>query len=103
MPSIVRRGDLLLAIGTGGASPALSKKLRVQLEETFGPEWAEVLRILREVRAATSASLPSFQERAARWASALDLEEAAALVREGRSEELRERLTTRLVDGVTTP
>ena len=36
-------GELLLAIGTGGASPALSKKVRAQLEDTYGPEWAEVL------------------------------------------------------------
>jgi len=100
MPSIVRRGDLLLAIGTGGASPALSKKVRAQLEGTYGPEWAEVLLILREVRAATSASLPTFDERAARWASALDLDEAAELVREGRSDELRTRLTARLLGGV---
>jgi len=100
MPSVVRRGELVLAIGTGGASPALSKKVRVQLEGTYGPEWAEVLVVLREVREATFASLPSFQERAARWAAALDLDEAASLVREGRADELRTRLTSRLLDGV---
>ena len=100
MPSVVRRGELVLAIGTGGASPALSKKVRVQLEQVYGPEWAEVLVVLREVREATFASLPSFQERAARWAAALDLDEAAALVREGRADELRTRLTSRLLDGV---
>lgn len=101
MPSIVRRGELLIAIGTGGASPALSKKLRAQLESEFGPEWAEVLRVLREVRVATLASLPDLGERSRRWARALDLAEAAELVREGRPDELRERLTRRLRDGVT--
>jgi siroheme synthase-like protein len=98
MPSVVRRGELVLAIGTGGASPALSKKLRVQLEADYGPEWAEVLVVLREVREATFAALPSFEERAVRWAAALDLEEAAELVREGRAEDLRARLLTRLLD-----
>jgi siroheme synthase-like protein len=103
MPSVVRRGELVMAIGTGGASPALSKKLRAQLEGEFGPEWAEVLRVLREVRGATLAALPELGERAARWAAALDLAEAAELVRAGRGEELRARLTTRLLDGVRSP
>lgn len=98
MPSIVRRGELVMAIGTGGASPALSKKLRAQLEGEYGPEWAEVLVVLREVRQATLASLPSFEERARRWAEALDLDEAVSLVREGRADDLRARLTTRLLD-----
>jgi precorrin-2 dehydrogenase/sirohydrochlorin ferrochelatase len=102
MPSIVRRGELILAIGTGGASPALSKKLRRRLEEEFGPEWSEVLRVLREVREATMPALPDFAERARRWSEALDLDEAAALVAEARSEELRERLTARLLAAVTT-
>jgi siroheme synthase-like protein len=103
MPSVVRRGELVLAIGTGGASPALSKKLRAQLEREYGPEWAEVLVVLRQVREATFARIPSFEERAARWATALDLDEAAALVRAGRAEELRARLTYRLLDEAPAP
>ena len=95
-PSVVRRGELLLAIGTGGASPALAKKIRAELEERYGPEWAEVATILREVREETMPSLPSFRERAERWASALDPDEAAALVREGRGAELRSLLVERL-------
>jgi siroheme synthase-like protein len=96
-PSIVRRGELLLAIGTGGASPALSRRLRERLERSFGPEWAEALQVLREVREETKPSLPSFRERADRWRAALDPDEAAGLVREGRGDELRVRLLERLV------
>jgi siroheme synthase-like protein len=96
-PGVVRRGELLLAIGTGGASPALARRIRERLEMSYGPEWAEVLQVLREVREETKPSLPSFRERAERWHAALDPDEAAALVREGRSEELRRRLTERLL------
>jgi uroporphyrin-III C-methyltransferase/precorrin-2 dehydrogenase/sirohydrochlorin ferrochelatase len=96
-PSIVRRGELALAISTGGASPALAKKLRLQLSATFGEEWAEVLSILREVRGSTLPFLPDIAERASRWAAALDTAEAAALVREGRADDLRERLVRRLL------
>jgi precorrin-2 dehydrogenase/sirohydrochlorin ferrochelatase len=99
-PAIVRRGELLLAIGTGGASPALAKKMRRRLETQYGAEWAEVLRVLREVREETSPLLPDFRTRSRRWAEALDPEEAAELVRAGDVEELRARLRARLLDGV---
>ena len=94
----MRRGDLILAVGTGGASPALAKQLRARLSATYGPEWAEVVRVLREVRAATMPQLPDFTERARRWSEALDLDEAAAMVRAGRAEELRARLVARLLN-----
>ncbi|MDP9185652.1 MAG: bifunctional precorrin-2 dehydrogenase/sirohydrochlorin ferrochelatase [Actinomycetota bacterium] len=99
MPAIVRRGELLLAIGTGGASPTLARKMRVKLETEYGPEWAEVLRVLREVRQETLPLLPDLQERAQRWRDALDPDEAAALVRSGDADELRGRLVARLLDG----
>jgi siroheme synthase-like protein len=101
-PAIVRRGDLLLAIGTGGASPALSKKLRERLQDGFGPEWAEVLRVLREVREETLPLLPDLRDRSRRWQAALDPDEAAELIRAGEAGELRSRLRARLLDGVTT-
>lgn len=97
-PSVVRRGELLLAVGTGGASPALAKRIRLELEQRYGPEWAEVVEIFRKVRDETRPSLPSFRERAERWSAALDPDEAAALVREGRGDELRSLLVDRLLD-----
>jgi precorrin-2 dehydrogenase/sirohydrochlorin ferrochelatase len=96
-PSIVRRGELVLAIATGGASPALAKKLRARLSAVYGEEWSEVLAVLRAVRTETMPSLPDFSTRARRWADALDLDEAAALVREGRNDELAARLRERLL------
>jgi len=100
-PAIVRRGDLLIAIGTSGASPALSKRLRERLQDEFGPEWAEVLRVLREVREETTPLLPDLRDRARRWREALDPDEAAGLIRAGEAEELRARLRGRLLEGVT--
>ena len=50
VPSLVRRGDLTVAISTGGASPALAKRLREELEQTIGPEYEEFLEILKETR-----------------------------------------------------
>lgn len=42
-PSVVRRGDLLLTVSTGGRSPGLAARIRRYLERTFGPEWGERL------------------------------------------------------------
>ncbi len=39
-PSVVRRGDLLLTVSTGGTSPGLAARIRRQLAQSFGPEWA---------------------------------------------------------------
>ena len=37
----IRRGDLLLTVSTGGASPGLAARLRARLADEFGPEWSE--------------------------------------------------------------
>jgi len=96
-PAIVRRGDLVLAIGTGGASPAAARLIRERLEAAFGEDWAEILRIVGRVRRETLADLPDFGVRARRWHEALDLDEAAVLVRAGRGDELAARLRARLL------
>jgi siroheme synthase-like protein len=96
-PALVRRGELVVAIGTGGASPALARKLREELGERFGPHWTELVTVLREVRSLVSPLLPDIEERSRRWQAALDLAEAERLVREGRAHELREGLIRRLV------
>ena len=96
-PAVVRRGDLVLAISTGGRSPALARKLREELEDRFGPEWADVVDVLLEVRQETLALLPDLPERSRRWSGALDLEEAATLVASGRRDELKASLLGRLL------
>lgn len=50
LPSIVNRGDLTISISTSGKSPAFAKKLRIELEEQFGSEYAELLRLMGAIR-----------------------------------------------------
>jgi len=50
VPAIVRRGDLAIAISTGGRSPILASRIRRQLEGEFGPEYATALRVLGSIR-----------------------------------------------------
>jgi siroheme synthase-like protein len=55
-PAVVRRGDLQIAISTNGQSPALSQKLRQQLERQFGPGYAQWVAQLGETRKLVLAS-----------------------------------------------
>lgn len=50
LPSVVRRGDLQVAISTGGRSPALSAWLRERFEDELGPEYEALLEVLAEER-----------------------------------------------------
>jgi precorrin-2 dehydrogenase/sirohydrochlorin ferrochelatase len=49
-PSIVRRGDLQIAVSTAGQSPSLAQKIRQQLEKQFGPAYAAWVAQLGETR-----------------------------------------------------
>ncbi len=50
LPSVVSRGDLVIAISTSGKSPAFAKKLRKDLEKEFGMEYAEFLKLMGAIR-----------------------------------------------------
>ena len=50
LPSVVDRGDLILAISTSGSSPAMAKKIRQELEDSFGPEYALFLILMGNIR-----------------------------------------------------
>ncbi|HTP66060.1 MAG TPA: bifunctional precorrin-2 dehydrogenase/sirohydrochlorin ferrochelatase [Geobacteraceae bacterium] len=49
-PALLSRGDLQIAISTGGKSPALAAKIRRELGRMYGREFAELIKILGKVR-----------------------------------------------------
>lgn len=94
MPSVVRRGGLLLAAATG--APALTRCVRQRLEDVFGEDWGALAALLAdlradpEVRAALGRLDPA--ERQARWRAVVaaltqpvraDAERARALLLRG--------------------
>jgi siroheme synthase-like protein len=83
-PATFRRGDLQVAITTGGAAPALAVRLRERLERELGAEIAEFLVLARRLRAPLATAVPDFTERRRRWYALVD-SEALALLRRGES------------------
>jgi siroheme synthase-like protein len=93
--SVVRRGDLVVAISTGGAAPALAVRLRERLERTLGPEYGELVDLLAELRALLTERVPDFAERRALWYELVD-SAALADLRAGRRARARGRLYARI-------
>lgn len=50
VPAKVRRGELLITISTGGGSPAISRMVRMELEEQFGPEYGVLIFLFSLIR-----------------------------------------------------
>jgi precorrin-2 dehydrogenase/sirohydrochlorin ferrochelatase len=97
VPSVVRRGELTLSIATGGKAPALAKMLRRKLSEQFGPEYAEVVELIGDVRREAQAQRRQvdFDTWVARWEQGLE-SDIVGLVRAGRRQEARARLLAAL-------
>jgi precorrin-2 dehydrogenase / sirohydrochlorin ferrochelatase len=50
LPSLIKQGDLLIAISTGGKSPAIARKLREEMEQLFGTEYQTLLEVMGQLR-----------------------------------------------------
>lgn len=63
VPSVLNRGLLTIAVSTGGASPALAKAIKKELEGLYGPEFSKLLRILKGIRSRAMKEIPDRKER----------------------------------------
>lgn len=53
IPATVRQGELLISISTGGGSPALAASIRKELEQHYGPEYGDLVKLLTAIRQLT--------------------------------------------------
>src|SRR3954462_2465541 len=63
LPAIVRTGPLAIAISTAGASPALAKRMKAEIAQQFGEEYARLAVMLNDVRGWAKGTLPTYQDR----------------------------------------
>jgi precorrin-2 dehydrogenase / sirohydrochlorin ferrochelatase len=89
LPSVVRRGPIMVTISTGGYSPALSTWLRSHVEQELGPEYEILVDLLAEARNDMKAAGRSTEE--ADWRTALD-SDMLDLIKAGQIDRARERL-----------
>ncbi|MGZ6963390.1 MAG: precorrin-2 dehydrogenase/sirohydrochlorin ferrochelatase family protein [Acidimicrobiia bacterium] len=87
--SVVRRGDIVVSIGTNGRSPALATYLKEHVRDEMGPEYETLLELLSEAREEIRATGRSSED--SDWRAAFD-SGILELIREGRESEARELL-----------
>jgi len=89
--SVVRRGSLVVSVSTSGSAPALAVRLREKLERELGPEYAELLDMLVELRKPLPRWVPDFGARRALWYKLVD-SDLLDLLRQGRRDQARRRM-----------
>jgi siroheme synthase-like protein len=72
LPAMIRHGDFVLAIGTGGAAPNLAQRVREQLELAFDKAFGEWVELLGELRPQVRDKFPNPARRAAIYQALCD-------------------------------
>ncbi|MDP8970262.1 MAG: bifunctional precorrin-2 dehydrogenase/sirohydrochlorin ferrochelatase, partial [Actinomycetota bacterium] len=89
----VRRGALTIAVSTSGQAPALARRLRAELEQTYGPEYGDLVALLGELRRSPEVRRRlagvSAERRGAAWRAVLDTD-ILNLIRSGDAQAARE-------------
>ncbi len=97
VPSTLTRGDLTISVSTGGAAPALARRLRLGVEPLIPEDFAEFVSLLGELRAEVAAAVPDIKRRSAILRELAD-EPALALFRQQGPAALRQ-LARELIRG----
>ncbi len=103
-PAVHRAGDITIAVSTGGKSPVLAVRLRDRIRALIGPEQAQFLDLLGELRPAVTARVSNAKVRTRLWYQIVD-SDAGEYVRKGDLAGARariEELVERAASGATT-
>jgi len=94
VPSYIRRGDITIAISTGGRSPTLARKIRARLEKDLGNEFAALAILIDEVR--DEVKRQGIKVSGDTWQEALDLDLLIEMLRKGNGEQAKAILLNNL-------
>lgn len=90
VPAVVRRGDLQVAISTGGNSPAYARLLRRDIEAFLDD--GQLLDLMADLRRRVYARFPNAPERRQAFWQQLVTDDTLALARKGKWAEIEERI-----------
>ena len=85
-PAIVDRGDVVVAVGTGGASPVVARRVRERIEAVLPARIGELASLIGRWRKTIHALIPEFALRRRFWERVVD-GEIGELVLDGRSDQ----------------
>jgi precorrin-2 dehydrogenase / sirohydrochlorin ferrochelatase len=89
LPAIVRTGPLAIAISTAGASPALAKRMKREISDLFGEDYARLAVMLNDVRGWAKGTLPTYDDRKEFFEGIVNGDpDPIELIREGREADL---------------
>jgi precorrin-2 dehydrogenase / sirohydrochlorin ferrochelatase len=101
LPAIVRTGPLAIAISTAGASPALAKRMKAEVSELFGEEYAQLAIMLNDVRGWAKGTLATYQDRKAFFEGIVNGQpDPIALLRAGDAQAVRDLIEAARADAV---
>lgn len=91
VPAVLRRGALSIAISTDGKSPTLAQKIKNDLKSQYGPEYAELLEILGELRVRVIAGVKDIERRRVIFQQVVN-SDILELLRKDEKEKVKERI-----------
>jgi siroheme synthase-like protein len=96
VPSLVKRGDITIAISTAGSSPALARKLRTRLESQFGEAYGALAVLASGVRAELKQRNVKVSPEG--WQQALDIDTLISLIEHGETRKAKTALLENLLN-----
>lgn len=100
VPAVIRQGSLSISVSTDGKSPMLARRVREELEQSFGPEYSEFLALMGNIREHVMKNVPREEQRRDIY-HRLVYSDIIELLRDGQHEKVKERITDVLGSGWT--
>lgn len=95
VPSIVRRGDITIAISTAGKSPALARKIRTELDAILPAQYARLLSLVSDVREELAQRQISVDSE--KWQRSLKIDVLLEMIGKGQIDQARKKLIEDLI------